>query len=267
MITFTKRASNVPVPSPAQAEHDSSTEYAALLTMVDALAPADWHRPTDCTAWRVRDLVAHLAGAAEEASRTGVALRHQYAGLSGALRSRGERNWVDFVGDAQIAERADLDESALGADLRHWAERAPAGRRHQPRVMRVMRMPRVAGLRPGATGAYLYDVIYNRDTWLHRIDLHRATGIPLPESGAEAAIIAQVVRDLDLGWRGPSFILELTGRGGGCWAIGAGEPVATVTEDATALMRLLSGRSDECALVTEGDPAPAAGLRTARVVF
>ncbi len=44
--------------------------------------------------------------------------------------------------------------------------------------------------------------------------------------------------------------------------------MATVTEDATALMRLLSGRSDECALVTEGDPpAPAAGLRTARVVF
>ena len=99
------------------------------------------------------------------------------------------------------------------------------------------------------------------------VDLHRATGVELPTSTGEAEVIAQVVRDLDLEWRGPAFVLELTGRGAGSWAVGEGEPVATVSEDAVALMRLLSGRSDECVLATEGDAAAADRLRAARVVF
>ena len=49
--------------------------------------------------------------------------------------------------------------------------------------------------------------------------------------------------------------------------MGDGEPVGHVTEDAVALMRLLSGRSDECALTTEGDPATAGALCAARVLF
>ena len=82
-----------------------------------------------------------------------------------------------------------------------------------------------------------------------------------------AEVVAQVVRDLDLEWSGPAFALVLTGRGGGRWVVGEGSPEAVVTEDAVALMRLLSGRSDECVLATEGNAAAADRLRAARVVF
>ncbi len=84
---------------------------------------------------------------------------------------------------------------------------------------------------------------------------------------AVAEVVAQVVRDLDLEWTGPAFALELTGRAPGRWVVGPGEPVAVVVEDAVPLMRLLSGRSDECVLVTDGDAAVADRLRVARVVF
>ena len=122
-------------------------------------------------------------------------------------------------------------------------------------------------MRPGATLSYLFDVIYVRDVWLHRVDLHRATGVAMPASDAEAEVVAQVVRDLDLEWVGPALTLRLTGRGAALWTLGEGEPVAEVTEDSVALMRLLSGRSDECSLSATGDPVAADRLRAARVVF
>jgi len=89
----------------------------------------------------------------------------------------------------------------------------------------------------------------------------------MPESAAEPMVVDQVVRDLDLEWTGPAFDLELTGRVHGRWRVGRGDPVAQVGEDAVALMRLLSGRSDECRLDVSGDPAAADRLRAARVVF
>lgn len=84
---------------------------------------------------------------------------------------------------------------------------------------------------------------------------------------AEPEIVRQVIADLDAEWGGPAVDLTLTGVGGGTWRLGDGAPVARVTEDAVAFMRLLSGRSDECALTTDGAPAAAEVLRRARVVF
>jgi hypothetical protein len=40
----------------------AQTEYQRVADAVDALRPEDWTRPTDCTAWDVRQLVAHIAG-------------------------------------------------------------------------------------------------------------------------------------------------------------------------------------------------------------
>ena len=240
-------------------------EYAALVTMVDGLADADWERPTDCTGWRVRELVAHVAGAAEEACRLPVLLRHQATALAGVRRGRG--SLVDLLCEVQIRDRERLSGPDLAADLRRWAHGAPDGRRRQPGLVRRTPLPAFAGLRPGSRMAYLLDVVYLRDVWLHRVDLHRATGVDMPLSAAEGEVVAQVVRDLDLDWTGPALTLELTGRGGGRWTIGDGAPVAEVTEDAVALMRLLSGRSDECALACQGDPAAAERLRATRVVF
>ena len=42
----------------------AQTEYQRVTDAVDALHPEDWGRPTDCTEWDVRQLVAHIAGQA-----------------------------------------------------------------------------------------------------------------------------------------------------------------------------------------------------------
>jgi uncharacterized protein (TIGR03083 family) len=259
------RAAELPQTDPDAARDHAAAEYDALLAMVDAFAASDWERPTDCTEWKVRDMVAHVAGAAEEACRLPVMLRHQAAAVRGLRRSDG--SIVDLLCRAQIADRGGFSDLELAADLHRWAAGAPDGRRRQPRLLRRVPMPAFTGLRPGTTLAHLLDVIYVRDVWLHRVDLHRATGVELPTSSAEAEVVAQVVRDLDLEWDGPAFVLELTGRGAGRWQVGSGAPEAVVTEDAVALMRLLSGRSDECALATDGDRATADRLRAARVIF
>jgi uncharacterized protein (TIGR03083 family) len=259
------RAAHLTQTDPDVARVHAVAEYDALLAMVDAFSASDWDRPTDCTGWRVRDMVAHVAGASEEACRLPVMLRHQAVVLNGVRR--GDGAVVDLLCAVQIADRAGLSDAELAEDLRRWAAGAPDGRRRQPGLLRRVPLPALAGLRPGARLSYLLDVIYLRDVWLHRVDLHRATGVDLPASTAEDEVVAQVVRDLDLEWRGPAFVLELTGRGAGRWTVGEGEPVATVTEDSVALMRLLSGRSDECALATEGDATAADRLRAARVVF
>ena len=263
--TTAPRASDLPQTDRATARDVAAAEYAALVAMVDAFAEADWDRPTDCTEWRVREMVAHVAGAAEEACRLTVMARHQAAALVGVRRGRGQL--VDLLCAAQIRDRAAMPDTALAADVRRWAAGAADGRRRIPAPLRRTPLPAFAGLRAGARLDYLLDVIYPRDVWLHRVDLHRATGVAMPATDAEAEVVAQVVRDLDLEWSGPAFTLELTGRGGGRWAVGDGSPEAVVNEDAVALMRLLSGRSDECELATDGAPAAAERLRAARVVF
>ena len=263
--TTAPRAAELAQTDPDRGRDLAVAEYAALVAMVDDFSSDDWQRETDCTGWRVREMVAHLAGAAEEACRLPVMLRHQVAALVGVRRGRG--SLVDLLCEAQIGDREHLSDADLAADLRRWAHGAPDGRRRQPALLRRTPLPAFAGLRPGSGMAYLLDVVYLRDVWLHRVDLQRATGAAMPLSAAEDEVVAQVVRDLDLDWTGPALTLTLTGRGGGRWRVGDGTPVAEVSEDAVALMRLLSGRSDECALACEGDPAAAARLRAARVVF
>jgi uncharacterized protein (TIGR03083 family) len=265
MTTTATRAASLPQTSPDTARDVATAEYDALLLALDAFDTADWARPTDCTEWRVRDMVAHLAGAAEEACRLPVMLRHMGGAVVGLGRGRGEV--VDLLCAAQIRDRAHMSDIELAADLQRWAAGAPDGRRRQPRLLRRTVLPAFAGLGHGARLAYLLDVIYVRDVWLHRVDLHRATQREMPRGTGEGEVIAQVVRDLDLGWSGPAFVLELTGRGGGRWQVGEGTAVATVTEDAVALMRLLSGRSDECGLTTTGEASVADRLRASRVVF
>jgi hypothetical protein len=71
---------------------------------------------------------------------------------------------------------------------------------------------------------YLLDIIYNRDLWMHRMDLARATGQPFQAGGRDRHIIEHAVRDLAQTWPAAPVTLELTGPAGGTWLIGSGEP-------------------------------------------
>ncbi len=270
--TISARA--LPLTPRTQARNVMATEYAALIAMVDQLTPPQWSAATDCTLWQVRDMLAHCAGAAEETVRFRTNLRHLLAAQRGLRRdTRGgpiptveSKALVDCLGEVQIADRAALTDAELFTDLKQWAARSPDARLRTPSVLRRMKLPASSGLRPGSDLGYLLDVIGPRDVWMHRVDLSRATGVPMAMSAGESEVVAQVIRDLALDWDGPEFELALTGRGGGCWVVGAG-PTKTVdapsgrisghrlsvTADAVALLRLLSGRPGECVLDAQGD--------------
>ena len=68
----------------------AETEYQRVTDAVDALRPEDWTRPTDCTEWDVRQLVAHIAGQAnlfstpfEVARQTSAAKARRQPGQAG----------------------------------------------------------------------------------------------------------------------------------------------------------------------------------------
>lgn len=264
MIASTTRAAALPQTSRVAAEENATAEYAALLAQVRVLTPEDWAAQTDCTEWTARELVAHVAGASEEAVRTGRNLAHMGRAV-GRLRRDSSRDLAAHVCDIQIERRAAMSTSELVADLERWAKDAPRARRRQPALMRTVPLPGFAGLRPGARLGYLFDVIYTRDLWMHRVDLARATGQPMPASSAEGEVVTQVVRDLDLEWTGPPFELALTGRGAGEWVVGEGQPAGRVTGDSVDVLRSLSGRAGEVRL--EGPTRLADAVRAARVVF
>ncbi|MBI4901659.1 MAG: maleylpyruvate isomerase family mycothiol-dependent enzyme [Actinobacteria bacterium] len=264
-VTTTLRARELPQTASRTARTNLAAEYEALLTQVDGMGADDWRRPTDCTGWTVRDMVAHLAGAAEcSASKAGMARHYGYAWRTSIGTSA---TFVDQLCASQIRSRTQLSVGQVAEDLRRWAREAPAKVEGWPRLLRRLRLPAWTGLARGATLGYFLDVITIRDVWMHRVDLSRALGAPRDVTEAEAETVSQVTRDLDAAWAGAAVDLTLTGRGGGTWRVGAGEPVAHVTEDAVAYLRLLSGRSDECVLRCEGDQSVADALRAARVAF
>ena len=144
-------------------------------------------------------------------------------------------------------------------------------RPHPPPPAKVLR--RIT-LDPGIPGQprwrldYLLDVLFNRDLWMHRVDLARATGRPFVVGDHDGEIVAPVVRDLARAWSSAPVALELTGSAGGGWLLGSGDPVAVVRAEAVAYMRALSGRDDEVALeLVSGQAAALTPIRQARVVF
>lgn len=254
-----------PTPSSAAAAL-ATQEYAALLDSLRALPPGAWSAPTDCAGWTVRDVVAHVTGAAQEAARRSVLARHY---LGAMVRDRG-RLLVDKVNDAQVAQRRASTPEQLIAELEALAPKAVRGRERTPRLVRRMPLPTSQGGLPGDTMGHLNDVIYTRDIWMHRIDIARATETGLVDSAAEPEIVAQVMRDLSRAWAGAPFTLALTGRVPGTWRIGprTDATVGTITVDAVALCRVLSGRSDETEAVSEGTtPEVLDRLRSTRILF
>jgi len=108
------------------------------------------------------------------------------------------------------------------------------------------------------TVGFLVDLILTRDPFMHRLDIHAATGLP-PRITAEheGRIVDGVVRE----WadrHGKPYTLELTGPAGGRWSRGDGEPIRL---DALDFCRVVSGRP---AVTTKAEPV---GLLAVGVPF
>jgi hypothetical protein len=97
------------------------------------------------------------------------------------------------------------------------------------------------------TFGYLMDTILTRDPFMHRVDIARATGLPMTATpDHEGVVIDDVVRE----WaerHGAAYSLELTGPAGGHWETGEGERIGM---DAFEFCRVLAGRAPGTGLLS-----------------
>src|SRR5215472_4249676 len=202
----------------------AATEYGRCAEMFGSLRPAQWAMATDCPAWNVRQMAAHMLGMAEMAASIRENVRQQRK----AARVAGSGGvYIDALTQLQVDERADWTPEQLTARYAARGPKATAGRRRAPAFLRRRTVPQlqeVNGVREPWTFGYLIDVILTRDPWMHRLDIAAATGTP-PRltAGHDGVIVADVVAEW-AGRHGKDFELTLTGPAGGAWKAGTGGP-------------------------------------------
>lgn len=217
------------------------TEYDRVAEAVAGITGDDWHRPTDCPAWDVRQLACHVVGMAEMAAGIREGNRQRRVAAA-ALAERGGP-FIDRLTELQVAERADWTPEQVVAGARSVAARAARGRRFTPFFVRRRELPVpqvVNGEVEHWSLGYLIDTILTRDPWMHRIDLARATDTPLRlTADHDGAIVADVVAEW-AGRHGAAYDLTLTGPAGGTWS--SGTAGAALELDAIDFCRIVSGR-------------------------
>ena len=230
------------------AAHLAGTEYERVADLLEQLTPAQWATPTDCPGWDVRAMAGHMLGMVQMVASVPELARQQLHATRAAKRDGGFV--IDALTSLQIAKNAALSTSELVAQVRTMAPRAARNRRRAPGPIRAYATYEETD--GWGTMGYLFDVILTRDPFMHRIDITRATGVPMTVTADhEGVIVADVVREW-AGRHGMPFSLELTGPAGGRWDEGGREPIVM---DPFEFCRVLAGR------------APASGLLSTAVPF
>lgn len=204
-----------------------------------SFGPDDWGKPTDCALWDVRSVAAHVVGAAAAQASPREFLRQKRKGRP--LQAEiGGPNWWDGMNEVQVRERSDLTTVELMAELDTGSARALRARTKMPRLVArlpLLKLPQPIGRQPLA---YLFDMGFTRDVWMHRIDLSVATGRPFD---ADAEHDGRIVADLVAEWagtHGEPFTLELVGPAGGHYSSGVGGE--HVRMDAIEFSRVIAER-------------------------
>ncbi|HZV26578.1 MAG TPA: maleylpyruvate isomerase family mycothiol-dependent enzyme [Acidothermaceae bacterium] len=224
-------------------------EYDQFASMLGTLAPEDWSRPTDCPGWDVRAMASHVLGMAEMAASVP-------KGLSQARRAKRRGGvFIDALTALQVEARTHMSAQQVVDRLRVVGPKAARARRRIPSVIRNRRLPI-----PQPVGehdedwmiGYLTDTILTRDTWMHRIDITRATNRPMQLSAShDGKLTADVVKE----WaarHGQPCELHLTGAAGGRWSFGTDGP--SMELDAIEFNRTVSGREQGTNLLQTAVP-------------
>ena len=217
----------------------AAAEYDRFLSQLRRLQPADWTKPTDCRGWDVRALVGHVLGMTEMSA----SLPEQLKQMRAAGKAGGE--FIDALTALQVAKHVGDSPEQLVARYAVVGPKAAKGRRRAPGLVRGRTMPMLQTVGPSReawTFGFLIDVILTRDTWMHRVDVARATGLDVELTGEhDGVLVADVVTEW-AGRHGRPCTVRLSGPAGGRWEFGTGG--SEVSEDAVAFCRGVSGRGE-----------------------
>jgi len=227
----------------------AETEFARSVELLQQLSPDDWDRATVCSEWNVQAMVAHVVGMAEAQ-----ASYRQFAHDFRVARKRSGGAMIDAMNACQVRDRADLTARQLIDRLTGIAAKAVRTRRRSPALMR--RVVRIRQDPPFSAERWQYgflvDTIFTRDTWMHRLDISRATRRDMEVTAAhDGRIVANVVAD----WatrHGQPFTLVLRGPAGGRWHAGDGGVLLEL--DALDFCWTLAGRAPGHGLLTTPVP-------------
>jgi uncharacterized protein (TIGR03083 family) len=238
-------AARIPSLTHIEAAEMAAVELERFLACVEALAPADWDQPTVCTLWNVRQVVAHVTGAAASYAHWSEFRRQHSRKVQRSYRQAGF-SLLDTINQIQVDDRAIATPAELLAELREVGPRAIATRKRLPAIVRAVRLPLpLLGVVPIG---YATDLIYTRDMWMHRLDICRATGHEMVQTPRhDGRITALVVRDLERHLTpkltSQAVVYELTGLAGGGFRLGENaSPIARITMDVLDFHLQASGR-------------------------
>lgn len=218
MTTTMTDVATIPAIGHDEAMMLAETEFTRMVSLLRLLRGDQWHERTVCQLWDVRAMAAHVLGMAEAQASI-----RQFAHDFRAARNRTGGLMIDAMTAAQVRDRADLTPAQLTDRLAEAAPRAVRARRRTPALVRwAIRMKQDP---PFDTCrwkyGYLVDIIFTRDTWMHRLDICRATGHHMVlTSGHDRRLVADVTAE----WarrHGQPFSLTLTGPAGGQWCQGS----------------------------------------------
>lgn len=222
-----------------EAAQIGAVEVQAVLNLLEQLEGEDWTRRTDCTQWNVKDMAAHLAGACAGWASWGQFFRQTI------LNPRIFRTvvTVDAINKRQLEDRKNQSPQDHIAELREVGLKAVRTRKNLPEILR--RIPIPAQPMPGMMSlAYLVDVIYPRDQWMHRMDICRATGKTLVINPKhDGRLLDLVALDIARTLAGKVSIgVNVTGAVTASYRFGSSDPQAEIDIDFLALNRRASMR-------------------------
>jgi uncharacterized protein (TIGR03083 family) len=239
----------------------AATEYERFAAAIAELTAEDWDRRTDCPDWNVHEMVAHVVGMARMAASP--LETHRQRKAAAARRPEGTP-LIDALTAHQVEHFGTHSSQELVRLMADVGPKAAKGRKRVPGFLRSRSMPEpeiVGGAPEPWTSGFLIDTILTRDTWMHRVDLARATERPMrltPEH--DGAIVADIVAEW-AGRHGRPYRLTLTGPAGGAWSAqdqeGAGDADQAdeqFTLDAVEFCRAVSGRGTAPGLLSTHVP-------------
>ena len=248
MNTTATRVEDIPALTRSEAMTFAADEFGRWLDLLRGLTSEGWGAATECEPWDVRTMACHVLGATESHGSI-----REMAHQMRAYRKAKSGPMIDAMTALQIKDRADLSPAEIVTAFERAAPRSVRARRRMPGLLRRMPMKVDPPFdNDGWRLGYLMDVIYNRDAWMHRVDVSRAIGREMVLSpDHDGRLVADVVAE----WarrHGQPFTLTLTGPAGGAYVSGQGGE--NIELDAVEFCRILSGRAQGAGLLSTEVP-------------